>query len=284
MRAHNGTPAGGSFRARGYGSVGSALIAQSPARPATPAASHVHPDLRAAAEVLRQGKFPVRSSKPPAAPAWVLRTVPGPQGMPDIRVYVINGDARAGTPRPAILHTHGGGYTGGTAAQSVPMLQPLAAALDCVVVSVDYRLAPGTRFPGSLEDNYAALKWLYRNAAELGADPSRIAVMGESAGGGHGAMLAIAARDRGEVPLVYQALIYPMLDDRTGITRDPPLHIGTLVWTREANRNGWTALLGAPAGAADAPDGAVPARVANLAGLPPPSSAWVTSTFSSKKT
>ena len=81
-----------------------------------------------------------------------------------------------------------------------------------MVVTVEYRLAPETRFPGSLEDNYAALKWVYAHASEFGGDPRRIAVMGESAGGGHAAMLAIAARDRGEVPIVYQALIYPMLE------------------------------------------------------------------------
>jgi acetyl esterase/lipase len=93
--------------------------------------------------------------------------------------------------------------------------------------------------------------------------------MGESAGGGHAATLAIAARDRKEVPLLYQALIYPMLDDRTGTTRQVPPHVGRLVWTPDANRGGWTALLGVPAGAPQAPEGAVPARVANVAGLPP---------------
>ena len=72
-----------------------------------------------------------------------------------------------------------------------------------------------------------------------------------------------------KLPLLYQALIYPMLDDRSGTTRQVPPHIGTLVWTREANRGGWTALLGVPAGAPQVPEGAVPARVANLAGLPP---------------
>jgi acetyl esterase/lipase len=93
--------------------------------------------------------------------------------------------------------------------------------------------------------------------------------MGESAGGGHAAMLAIAARDRGEVPLVYQALIYPMLDDRTGSTRKPPPYIGAVFWTPEENRFGWTSLLGVPAGSARVPNGAVPARIRDLRGLPP---------------
>lgn len=138
-----------------------------------------------------------------------------------------------------------------------------------MVVSVDYRLAPATPFPGSLEDNYAALRWLYCNAEELGVDRQRIAVGGESAGGGHAAMLAIAARDRGEFPVAYQWLIYPMLDDRTGTHRAVPPHIGTFVWTREFNKQGWTAFLGVEAGSADVPVVAAPARLTKLAGLPP---------------
>jgi acetyl esterase/lipase len=203
-------------------------------------------------------------------PSVSERMVPGRRGAPDVRIFVIN--AKAEERRPAILHTHGGGYVLGSAASDVPDLQVLAQALDCVIVTVDYRLAPETRFPGSLEDNYAALKWLHEKAGELGADRTRIAVAGESAGGGHAAMLAIAARDRGEVPVIYQSLVYPMLDDRTGSTRQPPSHIGTFLWTREFNRAGWSALLGKSPGGPDAPAGAVPSRVDNLAGLPP---AWI---------
>jgi acetyl esterase/lipase len=203
-------------------------------------------------------------------PSVAERRVPGRSGAPDVRVFVIN--AKAGTPRPAILHTHGGGFVLGSAAGDVPDLQRMAQALDCVIMTVEYRLAPETPFPGSLEDNYAALRWLHANAEELGADRSRIALAGESAGGGHAAMLAIAARDRGEVPVMFQSLVYPMLDDRTGSTRKPPAHIGTFLWTAEYNRLGWGALLSRAPGGQDAPAGAVPARVENLAGLPP---AWI---------
>jgi acetyl esterase/lipase len=210
------------------------------------------------------GTMPMPASNPDV----VQRKIPGRAGAPDVTLHIINGEA-SDTPRPAILHMHGGGYIMGEPAMSYPTLIPLAKELNCVVVSVDYRLAPGTPFPGSLEDNYAGLLWLYKNAAELGVDRTRIAVMGESAGGGHAAMLTIAARDRGEVPLKFQALIYPMLDDRTGATREVSPLIGTILWTAEQNRKGWSALLGAPAGSARVPDGAVPARVANLAGLPP---------------
>jgi acetyl esterase/lipase len=206
--------------------------------------------------------------QPLPKPAWSERAIPGGAGAPDVHIYVINADAH-GAPRPAILHMHGGGYVAGTAKSSIMRLQQMALALDCVIVTVEYRLAPATHFPGSLEDNYAGLSWLYRNAGALGVDRARIAVMGESAGGGHAAMLAIAARDRGEVPLLFQALVYPMLDDRTGSTHkvDPP--VGQLVWTPERNVYGWTSLLGVPAGSRQVPAGAVPARVENLKGLPP---------------
>jgi acetyl esterase/lipase len=217
-------------------------------------------ELRAAASMLED---------PPPDPAWIERMVPGVKGAPDVRVYVINGGS-TGAPRPAILHLHGGGFIRGTAKSSIPSLQPIARALDCVIVTVDYRLAPETPFPGALDDNYAALLWLHRHAADLGVDPRRVAVMGESAGGGHAAMLTIAARDRGDAALCcYQALVYPMLDDRTGTTRPVPPQTGALMWTPERNRFGWTSLLGVPAGAPQVPDGAVPARIANLKGLPP---------------
>jgi acetyl esterase/lipase len=196
------------------------------------------------------------------------RVVPGPIGGPDVPVFVINA-SRSADRKPAILYMHGGGFVIGTAQASIPGLEKLAQQLDCVAITVDYRLAPETGFPGSLEDNYAALRWLWGSAAQLGVDIKRIAVMGGSAGGGHAAMLAIAARDRGEFHLVAQVLIYPMLDDRTGSTRAVPAHIGTYIWTRHSNRFGWSSLLGRPAGASTVPYGAVPARISDLSGLPP---------------
>ena len=107
------------------------------------------------------------------------------------------------------------------------------------------------------------------NAKELGIDVKRIAIKGESAGGGHAAALAIAARDRGEYPICFQVLVYPMLDDRTGSTREVPAHLGHYLWTPASNRFGWTSLLGVPAGSAAVPPNSVPARVSNLKGLPP---------------
>jgi acetyl esterase/lipase len=167
------------------------------------------------------------------------------------------------------LHIHGGGYVVGSAGEAKPDMQEISLTHDCVVVSVDYRLAPETPFPGSLEDNYAALRWLCTNAKELGVDTKRIAIKGESAGGGHAAALAIAARDRGEFPICLQVLIYPMLDDRTGSTHRLPPYIGHYIWNEEANRFGWSSLLGVPAGSDRVPPNSVPARIGNFTGLAP---------------
>lgn len=206
-------------------------------------------------------------ARPPADAVPVERKlILGPRGH-EIPIYIIN--ARRGEQRPAILHMHGGGFVAGAAGFDVRNQQDIAAAVDCVIVTVDYRLAPEARWQQSLSDNYAALKWLHANAKRIGVDRSRIAVMGESAGGGHAALLAIEARNRGEIPLVLQLLIYPMLDDRTGSTRPGPAHIGTMVWTRDANRYGWSAFLGTRAGGRGVPNAAVPARVAELRGLAP---------------
>uniref|UniRef100_B0SW96 Alpha/beta hydrolase fold-3 domain protein n=1 Tax=Caulobacter sp. (strain K31) TaxID=366602 RepID=B0SW96_CAUSK len=213
-----------------------------------------------------------RKAPPPGppfltAPPVTTRQIRGPLGADTLRVFLINAPGKAG--RPAILHIHGGGYILGSPTTEIPNLQRIAAAQDCVIVSVDYRLAPETRFPGALEDNYAALEWLHENAEALGVDRRRVIVMGESAGGGHAAALAIAARDRGQFKLAGQVLVYPMLDDRTGSVHQPPPDQGRYVWTPEQNRLGWGALLGVPAGSPNPPQGSVPARVEDLSGLPP---------------
>ena len=224
-------------------------------------------DVLGAKNLQQARKLWVTSSAAPA-PVYEERSIPGPNGAPEVHVIVINA-ATSKDKRPVILHIHGGGFVAGTAAQGVPRLQQLAHDHDCVIVTVDYRLAPETRFPGSLEDIYAALKWLHHSAESLGVDPSRIVLMGESSGGGHAAMLAIAARDRGEVSIAFQLLIYPMLDDRTGSSRQVPAHIGSNVWVPAENRFAWSSLLGVPAGSRTVPAGAVPARVESLGGLPP---------------
>lgn len=218
--------------------------------------------------IITMRKGAAAMGRPPRKDIPVERkSIPGSQGQPDVTIYVIN--AQPGLSRPAILHMHGGGYFMGAAAQNVRDLQDLCSELGCAAVSVDYRLSPETTYVGSIEDNYAGLKWLHANAASIGADPARIAVMGESAGGGHAALLAIAARDRGEVPVIFQHLLYPMLDDRTGSTRQAAPHVGRLVWTPASNRFGWETFLGRAPGGRSIPAAAVPARVRDLKGLPP---------------
>jgi acetyl esterase/lipase len=230
------------------------------------------PAVDLSAEIVR--KFRQSPSMPPLpgpAPQPVERHIPGPPGAPEVRLWVVD-PAPAEKSKPVLLHMHGGGFMMPDP-WLLPRLQGIATDCHCVVVSVDYRLAPETRYSGSLDDNYAAaLKWVHAHAAELGIDRSRIAVGGESAGGGHAASLAIHARDRNEVPIVFQLLIYPGLDDRTGSTRPAPPAVGHFMWNASANRLAWSSLLGVPAGSSRVPAAAVPARVATVAGLPP---AWI---------
>lgn len=195
--------------------------------------------------------------------------VPGPPGAPNVRVLVYTPPGTATVPRPAFLHFHGGGFVIGTPELNDGSSRLLAADLDCVVVSIDYRLAPETRFPGAMEDGYAALAWLNAKAETLGVDRARIAIGGESAGASHAARLAILARDRGEFPICLQLLDSPALDDRTGSGTNTHPYCGEFVWTRGSNRFGWSSLLGVEAGSADVSAEAVPARIEDLSGLPP---------------
>lgn len=241
--------------------------------------SYVNPEFRAYlektpsattsfdAKLLQMARAREKSmAPPPLLPGVTEHSVQGAKGSPNVRVFVI-GDS-PGASKPAILHIHGGGFVAGSGAITQDEAD-LVKKLDCVMVSVDYRLAPETRFPGSTEDNYAALRWMNENAKQLGIDPARIAAKGESAGGGLTAMLTLAVRERKEFTLCYQMLIYPMIDDRTGSTRKVPPYIGHYVWTPQSNQFGWSSLLGIPAGSKTVPINSVPARVQDLAGLPP---------------
>lgn len=198
----------------------------------------------------------------------VERHIPGPQGAPDVRVLIYR-PKHSSTPTPALLWIHGGGYVLGTADIAEGQVKSIISMTGCTAVSVDYRLAPETPHPGPVEDCYAALKWLHTNATELGIDATRIAIGGDSAGGGLTAALALLTRDRGEVPLIYQLLIYPMLDDRTVTATDPHPHVGEYVWTPDANRFGWTALLGQEPGSPGVSPYAAAARAEKLEGLAP---------------
>jgi triacylglycerol lipase len=196
------------------------------------------------------------------------KRIPGAEGHPDVRVLVYTPPATR-ADRPALLHCHGGGFVMGTPEINDGMNRQIAVDHDCVIVSVDYRLAPEARWHESYEDNYAALAWLFAEAETLGIDTTRVAISGESAGGGHAAALALMARDRGAYPICFQLLDCPMLDDRTGNGDDPHPYTGEFVWTPARNRFGWAALLGLEPGGEAIPEHAVPARAASLEGLPP---------------
>ena len=193
------------------------------------------------------------------------RCIPGPDGAPDVRVLIYTSAEPAAAPLPAILHIHGGGFVSGNADMSDPNSRAYVAEMDCVVVSVDYRLAPETPFPGPVEDCHAALRWLQSAAAEFGVDPARIAIAGESAGGGLVAALCLLVRDRGGVQPSFQYLAEPMLDYRS-VDSDHP-HTGHFGWTRNHNRFAWSSMLGDP-GVAVSPY-ASPALADDLARLPP---------------
>jgi acetyl esterase/lipase len=220
--------------------------------------------------VVKFRQMPGMPALPAPAPQPVERRIPGPTGAPEVRLWIVD-PAPSEKNKPVLLHMHGGGFMVNDPVL-FPRLQGIATDCHCVIVSVDFRLAPETHYPGSLEDNYAALKWVHAHAEELGIDRTKIAVGGESSGGTHAALLAIHARDRKEVPVIFQLLIYPALDDRTGSTRQASPANGHFMWTANNNRFAWSSLLGVPAGSSKVPEAAVPARVTNVAGLPP---AWI---------
>jgi acetyl esterase/lipase len=133
-------------------------------------------------------------------------------------------------------------------------------------VSVEYRLAPETAYPGPLDDCYAGLRWTLEHAEELGIAPDRIGISGVSAGGGLAAALALLARDRAEVPVAFQLLECPMIDDRQ--TTSSSQLDGLPIWSREANEFGWRSYLGDLYGG-DVPAYAAAAHATDLSGLPP---------------
>ena len=171
-------------------------------------------------------------------------------------------------PVPALYWIHGGGMVLGDVPMDDLNCKGVALEMGCVVASVEYRLAPEHPHPAPIEDCYAGLKWLAENADSLGVDSSRIAIGGASAGGGLAAALALLARDRAEVQVIFQQLIYPMLDDRN-ITPASHYVQHPKVWNRKANIAGWSALLGKPAGSDGVSPYASPARAEDLSSLPP---------------
>jgi acetyl esterase/lipase len=195
------------------------------------------------------------------------RFVPGSQGGTDVRVRVYRPNDQPRT-LPALYWIHGGGYVMGDIEQDDRLMKQLVNRIGCVAVSVEYRLAPEHPFPAPVEDCYAGLQWLSRHAAELGVEPSRVAIGGASGGGGLAAGLALLARDRGEVPVAFQLLVYPMIDDRN-VTPASYAITDPRIWNRESNRLGWKAYLGREGGGPDVSPYAAAARATDLTNLPP---------------
>jgi acetyl esterase len=145
---------------------------------------------------------------PPDVEAVEDRVITGPGGDLPVRIYTPDAPA----PRPVVAFFHGGGFVICSVETHDGLARRLANATGAVVVSVEYRLAPEVRCPDSAEDCYAATVWAHEHAAELGADPDRLIVAGDSAGGNLAAVVALMARERGAPPITRQVLVYPVID------------------------------------------------------------------------
>jgi acetyl esterase len=152
--------------------------------------------------------------EPEAVSKVESRLIPGPDPGVDIpvRIYWPANGTGAELPKAGLVFFHGGGWVLGNLDAYDHLCHALANAGDCVVVSVDYRLAPEHRFPAAAEDSYAATLWTAQHAEELGIDPERIAVGGDSAGGNLAAVVSLMDRDRATLIIAYQVLIYPITD------------------------------------------------------------------------
>lgn len=197
------------------------------------------------------------------------RSVPATDGRPAVDVLIHEPSGRR-PDSPAVFWIHGGGMISGRADSSNDLASGWAADLGVLVVSATYRLAPEHPYPAAIDDVHAGYAWLVEHAAELGVDPQRIAVAGGSAGGGLAAALAQRAYDEG-LPVAFQLLLAPMLDDRT-VPRAEADGTWALAWTLASNRYGWASYLGHEPGATEERPYAVPARRADLSGLAP---AWI---------
>lgn len=207
----------------------------------------------------------------PTAPVDGVTVTRAQAAGPDGReVPVLLHRPRSPRPTGAVLWFHAGGHVVGSAGQDTARASALARDTGALVVAVDHRLAPEHRYPADLEDAFTTLLWLLGKADELGIDPARVAVAGASSGGGLAAATALRAHDAG-IRLAFQALLYPMLDDRTGeaAARDGR---GVYLWTGRMNVGAWDAYLGRPGLGDHVPALAAPARREDLSGLAP---AWI---------
>jgi acetyl esterase len=189
------------------------------------------------------------------------RTIPGAAGEIPARIYSPHGTG----PFPVLVYFHGGGWVIGNLEAYDATCRALTNAAGCLVVAMEYRLAPEYKFPAAPEDCYAATQWVAANAASLGGDPRRIAIGGDSAGGNLAAVVAQMARDRGEPALCYQLLVYPVTDYDFGTPSYRENADGYLL-TKDDMVWFWNHYL--PNAAAGSHPMASPLRAASLTGLP----------------
>lgn len=194
------------------------------------------------------------------------RFIPGPAGAPKIRVRIYEPRVKEKN-HPGLLWIHGGGYILGIPEADETLCQRFVSEVNCIVVSVDYRLAPENPFPAPVEDCYAALKWFSENADALSTDPSCIAVAGTSAGGGLTAAVSLMARDRKGPSIAFQMPLYPMIDHRNNTPSSFEI-TDKRVWNREQNMIAWKMYLDTN-NDEDVSPYASPALASNFSDLPP---------------
>jgi acetyl esterase len=205
-----------------------------------------------------------RAAAPPGEPVHDVedRTIPGPAGEIPIRIYRPSAEQSL----PALVYFHGGGWVIGSIQTHDAVCRSLTNGAQCVVISVDYRLAPEHKFPAAADDAYAATRWVADNAASHGVDPARIAVGGDSAGGNLAAVVALMAKERGGPAIVYQVLVYPVTDHNLDTASYQANAEGYLL-TKRSMIWFWNHYLNSDADGLD--PRASPLRAADLSGLPP---------------
>jgi len=224
-------------------------------------------DIPAARTALAQTVARFSTAEPSPAIDRSDHRAPGTPGHPDVLLRVFRPAAADGA-LPCLYWIQGGGFVLTKADLDDQYCEALAERHGCVVISVDWRRAPEHPFPAAAEDCYAGLAWALRNAAWLAIDPARVVIGGYSSGGGLTAALALLARDRRELAVAHQLLIYPMLDDTNST---PSSHAVTdpQVWNRASNQIAWHSYLGGAREAGSVSPYAAPARAEDLSGLPP---------------
>lgn len=227
-------------------------------------------------EPLPPGDWQGRRLASDALSLQIAQQMPMPEGIRIDRITMIGSAGRrisariyrapGATTDACIVYVHGGGMIMGTLDGYDRRCAAYAASTGVPLIAVDYRLAPEHPYPAAVDDVVDAVRWVASHAEEFGIDAERIAIAGDSAGGGIAAGVALRLRDEGGPGLACQLLVYPMLDDRTPPPERPSR---MLTWTADDNATGWACLLGDAVGGPDVPAYAAPARAMDLSGLPP---------------